>query len=228
MMMYIACMAGIIDFILHADDQLLVLVETYGAWVYGLLFATIFAETGLVVTPFLPGDSLLFAVGAIAATGALNLWGVTLLLMLAAYLGNACNYAIGRAIGPRIFSATDNSTIFGKLLNRKYLLQAHEFFEMHGGKAVALSRFMPIVRTFLPFVAGAARMSPKTFLVYNLAGAVAWVAVCTGAGALFGNIPFVKRNFSVVALGIVLVSLLPMLVAYIRAKTSKKATVVDL
>lgn len=211
-------MAEIIDFILHADTHLLELVETYGVWVYGLLFATIFAETGLVITPFLPGDSLLFAVGAIAAAGGLNLPGVTLLLMAAAYLGNASNYAIGRSIGPRIFTKTDNDTIFGRLLNRKYLEQAHLFFEKYGGMAVALSRFMPIVRTFLPFVAGAAKMSPRTFLVYNLIGAIGWVGVCLGAGALFGNIPFVKAHFSLVALGIVFVSLLPMLIGYLSSR----------
>ena len=211
-------MARIIDFILHVDTHLLDAVRMYGQWVYGLLFAVIFAETGLVVTPFLPGDSLLFAVGAIAAMGDLNLPGVALLLVAAAYLGNTVNYAIGRAIGPRVFQATNNDTVFGKLLNRKYLDQAHAFFEMHGGKAVALSRFVPIVRTFLPFVAGAARMSPKTFMIYNLAGAVGWVGLCMGAGVLFGNVPIVKENFSLVALGIVFVSLLPIAFQYLRAR----------
>ena len=203
-------MARIIDFLLHVDTHLLEAARTYGQWVYGLLFAIIFAETGLVVTPFLPGDSLLFAVGALAALGGLNLPAVMVLLMAAAFLGNMANYAIGRTIGPRIFQSSNNDTIFGKLLNRKYLDQAHAFFDRYGGKAVTLSRFVPIVRTFLPFVAGAAKMAPRTFFIYNLIGAVAWVGICVGAGALFGNFPIVKKNFSLVALGIVFVSALPM------------------
>jgi membrane-associated protein len=190
--------------------------------VYGLLFAIIFAETGLVVTPFLPGDSLLFAVGAIGATGALHLPTIFLLLIAAAYLGNAVNYAIGRRIGPRVFQASGNETMFGKLLNRKYLDQAHEFFEKHGGRAVVLSRFVPIVRTFLPFVAGAAQMAPRQFLIYNLIGAVSWVTLCVGAGALFGNVPIVKENFSIVALGIVFVSVLPMAFELLRARRAAR------
>jgi membrane-associated protein len=226
-MMYIAGMARIIDFILHVDTHLLEAVRTYGEWVYGLLFVVIFAETGLVVTPFLPGDSLLFAIGALCVAGAdgspapLSLPVVGVLLITAAYLGNTVNYFIGRAIGPRVFQATNNNTIFGKLLNRKYLDQAHAFFEQHGGSAVALSRFVPIVRTFLPFVAGAAKMSLKTFMFYNLAGAVGWVAICVGAGVLFGNIPIVKQNFSLVALGIVVVSMLPMLFHYLKERKAR-------
>lgn len=211
-------MRGIIDFILHVDVHLLDAVQTYHTGVYGLLFAIIFAETGLVVTPFLPGDSLLFAVGALAATGVLSLPGVFVLLISAAFLGNAVNYAIGRRIGPRVFQASGNDTAFGKLLNRKYLDQAHAFFETHGGRAVVLSRFVPIVRTFLPFVAGAAKMSPQSFLVYNLVGAVGWVTVCVGAGVLFGNVPVVKENFSLVALGIVFVSVLPMVFEILKAR----------
>lgn len=211
-------MARIIDFLLHVDTHLLEAVRTYGQWVYGILFAIIFAETGLVVTPFLPGDSLLFAVGAIAATGSLNLPTVLVLLMAAAFLGNTVNYFIGRAIGPQVFQATDSNTIFGKLLNRKYLVRAHLFFETHGGRAVALSRFVPIVRTFLPFVAGAATMSTRTFMVYNLAGAVGWVGLCVGAGVAFGNIPIVKQNFSLVALSIVFVSILPMVFEYLKTR----------
>ena len=216
-------MARIIDFLLHVDTHLLDAVQTYHTGVYGLLFAVIFAETGLVVTPFLPGDSLLFAVGALAATGALSLPGVFVLLIAAAFLGNSVNYAIGRRIGPRVFQATGNDTVFGKLLNRKYLDQAHAFFETHGGRAVVLSRFVPIVRTFLPFVAGAAKMSPQAFLFYNLVGAVGWVTVCVGAGVLFGNVPIVKDNFSLVALGIVFVSVLPVAFEILRARRSRSA-----
>lgn len=211
-------MARIIDLLLHVDTHLLDAVRTYGIWVYGILFGVIFAETGLVVTPFLPGDSLLFAVGAIAAVGDLHLPTIGLLLIAAAYLGNTVNYFVGRAIGPRIFQATGHNTFFSRLLNRQYLEQAHAFFERHGGRAVALSRFVPIVRTFLPFVAGAAQMSVKTFMFYNLAGAVGWVVICVGAGALFGNVPIVKENFSIVALGIVFVSVLPMVFEYLKAR----------
>ena len=220
-------MAGIIDFLLHVDTHLLEAVRTYGPWVYGILFVIIFAETGLVVTPFLPGDSLLFAIGALSVIGAdgsapaLSLPLVSALLIAAAYLGNTVNYFIGRTIGPRVFQATDNDTIFGKLLNRRYLDQAHAFFERHGGRAVALSRFVPIVRTFLPFVAGAGRMSTRTFMIYNLAGALGWVGLCVGAGALFGNIPIVKHNFSLVALGIVFVSILPIGIGYLRARRAR-------
>jgi membrane-associated protein len=223
MMMYIAGMRRIIDFILHVDVHLLDAVQTYHTGVYGLLFAIIFAETGLVVTPFLPGDSLLFAVGAISATGALSLPVVFLVLVAAAYLGNAVNYAIGRRIGPRVFQASGNDTVFGRLLNRKYLDQAHAFFETHGGRAVVLSRFVPIVRTFLPFVAGAAQMSPRTFLTYNLIGAVGWVTVCVGAGALFGNVPIVKDNFTLVALGIVFVSVLPVAVEILKSRRAARS-----
>lgn len=220
-------MRGIIDFILHVDVHLLEAVQTYHTGVYGLLFAIVFAETGLVVTPFLPGDSLLFAVGALSvdrpdgSPSPLSLPLVWVLLVAAAFIGNATNYAIGRRIGPRVFQASNNDTIFGKLMNRKYLDQAHAFFESHGGRAVVLSRFVPIVRTFLPFVAGAAQMEPRSFLIYNLAGAVGWVTVCVGAGALFGNIPIVKENFSLVALGIVFVSILPIAYEIIKARRAK-------
>ena len=217
-------MRGIIDFILHVDVHLLDAVQTYHTGVYGLLFAIIFAETGLVVTPFLPGDSLLFAVGALSVArpdgspAALSLPGVFLILVAAAFLGNATNYAIGRRIGPRVFQSSGNDTVFGKLLNRTYLDQASAFFEKHGGRAVVLSRFVPIVRTFLPFVAGAAEMAPRSFLLYNLAGAVGWVTLCVGAGVLFGNVPVVKENFSLVALGIVFVSILPMAFEILKAR----------
>ena len=165
-----------IDFLLHSDRHLLQFVSTYGLWVYGLLFAIVFAETGFVVTPFLPGDSLLFAAGALCATGALS----------------------------------------HRLLNRDHLARGHAFFEQYGGKAVVLSRFVPIVRTFLPFVAGASAMKPSAFGFYNLVGAAGWVALCLGAGFLFGNVPIVRQNFSLVTIGIVIVSVLPMVVEYLR------------
>jgi membrane-associated protein len=210
-----------LDFFLHFDRHLLELVGSYGSWVYALLFAIIFAETGLVVTPFLPGDSLLFATGALAATGVLNPWVAAGLMMVAAFSGNAVNYTIGRVVGPRVFSAADDSGISHKLLNRQHLQRAHSFFEAYGGKAVVLSRFMPIVRTFLPFVAGAAQMSPAAFGFYNLVGAVAWVSLCVGAGVLFGNVPVVKQNFSLVTIGIVGVSVLPMVVEFLRHRARR-------
>jgi membrane-associated protein len=206
----------LIDFFLHSDQHLLELASAYGPWVYALLFAIVFAETGFVVTPFLPGDSLLFATGALAATGVLNPWLAVGLLMVAAFSGNAVNYTIGRIVGPRVFSATDGAGLSHRLLNRQHLERAHAFFEQYGGKAVILSRFVPIVRTFLPFVAGAAQMPSASFGFYNLVGAVGWVGLCVGAGVLFGNVPIVKQNFSLVALGIVAVSLLPMMVEYVR------------
>jgi membrane-associated protein len=211
-------MSSAIDFVLHLDSHLLDLVRTYGPWVYGLLFAIVFAETGLVVTPFLPGDSLLFATGAICATGALSAWPALGLLAVAAFTGNAVNYTIGRLIGPRVFHATDVSGISHRLLNREHLQRAHAFFERYGGKAVVLGRFVPIVRTFVPFVAGAAQMSSPSFAFYNAIGAIGWVVLCLGAGMLWGNVPFVKAHFSVVTLGIVLVSLLPMIIELVRRR----------
>lgn len=202
-------MDTIIDLFLHLDVHLARFVVDYGLLVYGIIFAIIFAETGLVVTPFLPGDSLLFACGALAATGAMDISLVFILIAAAAILGNSVNYFIGRAIGPRVFVATGGEGLMQRLLNRKHLDRAHEFFEKHGGMAVVLSRFAPIIRTFVPFVAGAAAMNASTFLLYNIAGGVLWTAVCVGAGYAFGNVPVVKDNFSMVAIGIVFVSLVP-------------------
>jgi membrane-associated protein len=213
-----------VDFILHSDQKLLELVSTYGSWVYGILFAIVFAETGFVVTPFLPGDSLLFATGALCAQGRLSTPVAVGLLVLAAFTGNAVNYTIGRIVGPRVFTATDRSGLFHRLLNQEHLQRAHAFFEQYGGKAVILGRFVPIVRTFVPFVAGAASMRSYTFGLVNLIGAVAWVGICVGAGLLFGNVPIVKQNFSLVAIGIVVVSLLPMVVELLRgSKRSERS-----
>jgi len=205
-----------IDFILHIDRHLLDLVGTYRAWVYGFLFAIVFAETGFVVTPFLPGDSLLFATGALCATGVLSTPAAGGLLALAAFSGNAVNYTIGRSVGPRVFSASDDAGISHRVLNREHLRRAHGFFEQYGGKAVILGRFVPVVRTFVPFVAGAAQMTPASFAFYNLVGAAGWVGLCVGAGVLFGNVPVVKQNFSLVTIGIVVVSVLPMAVEFLR------------
>jgi membrane-associated protein len=207
-----------LDLLLHSDKKLLQLVATYGSWVYGILFAIVFAETGFVVTPFLPGDSLLFATGALCATNALQAPVALALLVTAAFTGNAVNYAVGRAIGPRVFNATDRSALSHRLLNQQHLERAHAFFEQYGGKAVILGRFVPIVRTFVPFVAGAAQMRPASFGLYNAIGAGAWVCICLGAGYLFGNVPIVKNNFSLVTIGIVIVSVLPVLVEYVRQR----------
>ncbi len=210
------------DFLLHFDKHLLDFISTYGSWVYGMLFGIILAETGFVVTPFLPGDSLLFAAGAVSATGALNAPFTFALLTIAAFLGDAINFTVGRSIGPRVFSATGHSGILDKLLNREHLDRAHTFFERYGGKAVILARFVPIVRTFLPFVAGAAGMRRPTFTFYNLVGAVGWVGLCLGAGVLFGNIPVIKENFPLVTIGIVFVSLLPMVFEYLSHRSRQR------
>ena len=210
-------MEALIDLLLHADAQLAQFVQTYGAWVYAGLFLIIFAETGLVVTPFLPGDSLLFAAGALAASaGAFNMWILVPLLIVAAVLGDAVNYAIGDRVGPRIFTASDRSSLLHRLLNRDHLAKAHAFFEKYGGKAIILGRFVPIVRTFVPFVAGAGTMTYGTFALYNVVGGVVWVGICTFAGYAFGNVPIVRDNFTLVALGIIGVSLLPMVVEILR------------
>jgi len=208
----------LIDAFLHLDTHLATLVAEYGIWVYGALFVVVFAETGLVVTPFLPGDSLLFAAGALAATGAMDVTVIVVTLTIAAILGNVVNYSIGRAIGPRVFAARDSQGMMHKLLNRQHLERAHEFFEQKGGLAVVASRFAPIIRTFVPFVAGAAAMNASTFLLYNVVGAVAWVGVCVGAGFAFGNVPVIKNNFSLVAIGIVAVSMIPMLLEVLKAR----------
>ena len=209
----------LVDLLLHADVYLQQLVATYGTWIYGILFAIVFAETGLVVTPFLPGDSLLFAAGALAGSGSLNPTLTVILLIAAAISGDAVNYSIGRAAGTRIIQRSRVDPRWGRWIKPAYVDRAHEFFERQGGKAIVLARFVPIVRTFVPFVAGVAEMSYPAFALYNVAGAVAWVVICVGAGYLFGQVPIVRENFSLVALGIVFVSLLPMLVEYLRHRS---------
>lgn len=205
----------------------------YGVWVYAILFAIVFAETGLVVTPFLPGDSLLFAAGALSAAQpeALNIWFVLTLLVVAAILGDAVNYAIGKWVGPKVFSQKVDPdhvpTWKERLLNRKHLDRAHEFYEKYGGKAVVFGRFVPIVRTFVPFVAGAGAMTYSKFAFFNVFGAMLWVGLCMAAGFFFGNFDVVKRNFSLVVLGIIVVSLIPVVVEFWlarRASLRKLAT----
>ena len=206
-----------IDIVLHLDKHLVDLLTQYDAWIYVILFAVIFCETGLVVTPFLPGDSLLFAVGALAAvdtSGTLNAPLLFVLLATAAILGNTLNYSIGRAIGPPAFSGRY------RLLKVEYLHRTEDFFKRHGGMAVALSRFMPIIRTFAPFVAGVGRMPYARFLGYNLLGGILWVMLFLWGGYLFGNIPAVKQNFGIVTILIIFVSLLPLVFTFFRSRTT--------
>jgi membrane-associated protein len=196
-----------IDIVLHLDKHLTELVAAYSIWVYAILFAIIFCETGLVVTPFLPGDSLLFALGALAAvdqTGTLNAAALWLLLMLAAVLGNETNYRIGRYIGPRAFSGTI------RFLKKDYLLKTQQFYDRHGPKTIVLSRFVPIIRTFAPFVAGVGQMARGKFFANNLLGGFAWVTIFIWSGYLFGNVAFIKNNFGLVTILIVIVSMVPM------------------
>ena len=211
-------MQPLIDLFLHLDRHLAEFIALHGAWVYGLLFVVVFAETGLVVTPILPGDSLLFAVGALAARGVLDLGLATLLLLAAAILGDTVNYAAGHYLGPRILTAKDRTVFWHRVLNREHLDRTHAFFERHGGKAVVLGRFVPIVRTFVPFVAGAGSMRYTSFIAYNVGGAVAWVGLCVGAGYAFGNVPVVRDNFSLVVIGIVAISLLPMAIEFFKSR----------
>jgi membrane-associated protein len=210
-----------IDFILNLDEHLMEFVAEHGPWIYGLLFLIVFAETGLVVTPILPGDSLLFAAGAMAAQGHLNIWILVGSLIVAAVLGDAVNYAIGHFVGPRIFRAEDRSSFWHRVLNRDHLLKAHEFFEKYGGKAIVLGRFVPIVRTFVPFVAGAGSMSYPQFAFYNVAGGIFWVCLCAGAGYGFGNVPVVKQNFELVLVGVVFISVLPILWGYLLSRMNR-------
>lgn len=192
------------DLVVHLDAHLAEFVRDHGAWVYGLLFAIVFCETGLVVTPFLPGDSLLFAVGTFAALGALDLWLAMALLIMAAVLGDSLNYAIGARVGPRVFRQEGV-----RFLNRRHLERTHAFYERHGAKTIVIARFVPIVRTFAPFVAGIGQMRYARFLLYNVAGGVGWILILVVGGYLFGNIPAVRRNFSLVILAIIVLSILP-------------------
>lgn len=213
-----------LDFFLHLDVHLEAFVNQFGPWVYVLLFLIVFAETGLVVTPFLPGDSLLFAAGALAATmsGNLNVWLVFVLLAVAAILGDAVNYAVGHFVGPRIFTAEDRTSFWHRLLNRNHLMEAHRFFERHGGKAVILGRFVPIIRTFVPFVAGCGSMSYPQFAFYNISGGLLWVGLCVGGGYFFGSRQIVKDNFELVIVAIVMISLLPIAWGYLISRMRRE------
>lgn len=200
-----------VDIVLHVDKYLTPILQQYGGTTYLLMFLLIFCETGLVVTPFLPGDSVIFALGALAATGGLDLGLLALVLMSAAVLGNVVNYAIGRKLGPAVFKS-DSS----KLFKREYLDKAHSFYEKYGGMAIILGRFMPIIRTFVPFVAGIGKMNYGRYSLFNFLGSVGWVALFLLGGYFFGGLPFVQRNFGVVALGIIAVSFIPPLITAIN------------
>jgi membrane-associated protein len=208
---------NLLDVVLHLDTHLLKLVADYGLWVYGILFAIIFSETGFVVTPFLPGDSLLFVAGAIAASGQLSASLLFVALTAAAFLGNSVNYGIGRWLGARFF--TDRGS---RWLNPAHLEKAHAFYAKHGGKAVVISRFLPIVRTYVPFVAGMARMGTWEYLAYNAAGAVLWVGALTYAGFFFGNIAWIRGNLTAIIVAIIVVSLLPLVYAYVKGRRSPR------
>jgi len=207
------------DLLVHLDRHLATLLQQHGAWVYLLLFAIIFCETGLVVTPFLPGDSLLFIAGALAAGGGIDVHLLALLLVAAAVLGNTANYSIGRFIGPKVFHWEES-----RFFNRRALDRAHAFYEKHGGKTIVITRFVPILRTFAPFVAGVARMTYLNFTAYNLAGALAWVLSLLYAGYWFGNVPFVKQNLTWVILGIVVLSVTPLAFEYVRQRLKGAGT----
>jgi membrane-associated protein len=206
-----------VDLFLHLDIHFQTVIQNYGGWTYVLLFIIIFCETGLVVTPILPGDSLLFAAGAFAALGSLNLAWLFGLLSAAAVLGDALNYTIGHFMGPKVF-AQENSRVFKK----EYLDRTHQFYEKYGGKTIIMARFVPIVRTFAPFVAGVGKMTYWRFASYNIVGGLLWIAVCLGAGYLFGNIPVVQKNFTLVLLAIIFISILPGLIEYLRQRQGKQ------
>jgi membrane-associated protein len=206
----------LVDFVIHIDVHLESIITNYGTWTYAILFAIVFAETGFVVTPFLPGDSLIFAAAAFAAKGWLNPWVIFLTIVSAGIIGDGVNYAIGHYIGPRVFTEDV------RFLKREYLDKAHDFFEKHGGKAVILARFMPIVRTFVPFVAGAGSMTYSKFALYNVTGAVAWVGAFTILGFFFGNIPAVEENFTIVIFAIIILSVLPPILEFLKERRKAK------
>jgi membrane-associated protein len=208
---------SVIDLFLHLDQHLSRVIADYGVWTHLILFLIIFAETGLVVTPFLPGDSLLFAAGTFAALGSLDLWLLVVLLIAAAILGDTVNYWVGAWVGPRAFSGNV------KFLRKDYLDRTHAFYEKHGGKTVIFARFVPIIRTFAPFVAGVGAMTYPKFITYNVVGAVLWVGLFVPAGYFFGNIPAVRKNFTLVILAIIALSVLPFAFEAIRARRSRPA-----
>ena len=207
-----------IDFFLHLDKYLPVIIQSFGVWAYVIMFLVIFCETGLVVTPILPGDSLLFALGAFAAQGALNIEILLISLCIAAVAGDSVNYAIGNFLGPKVFHYKD-----GRFFKQEHLLRTHQFYEKHGGKTIIIARFIPIIRTFAPFVAGIGTMKYARFITYNVVGGIAWICLFLLAGFFFGGIPAVKRNFTLVIIAIVIISVLPGVFEYWRHKRNTPA-----
>ena len=205
--------SGFFDLILHLDQHVRELAQSYGSWIYAVLFLIVFLETGVVVAPFLPGDSLLFVAGTLAAAGELNVHALVLLLIAAAIVGDSLNYSIGRYLGPRVFRFDDS-----RFFKRAYVDRTHAFFERHGGKAIIIARFVPIIRTYAPFVAGIGLMSYRRFLMFNVTGAVLWVALLTYAGFFFGNLPLVRNNLTAVILGIIVLSVMPAIIEFWRAR----------
>ncbi|MDB8859730.1 VTT domain-containing protein [Pediococcus acidilactici] len=213
-------MQTLIDFVLHIDEHLVTIVNNFGNYSYLILFAIIFIETGAVILPFLPGDSLLFAATALSAKPeyGLNVWAFIILFSLAALLGDSLNFFLGKHVG----MALRKHPFFGKFISDEKMDEAQQFFEKHGNISITLARFMPIIRTFAPFVAAGANMPYRSFIRYNIVGNFAWVAVCCGAGYFFGNIPFVKEHFSLVVIGIIVVSLIPAIISFIKSKSKKQ------
>jgi membrane-associated protein len=209
-------LAQFFDIVLHLDKHLTVLIQTYGTWVYLILFLIIYCETGLVVTPFLPGDSLLFVAGTLAGLGALDVHALFALLVLAAFSGDNTNYWIGRFIGPRVFRRERS-----RLFNPAHLKRTQQFYDRHGGKTVILARFMPVIRTFAPFVAGIGRMTYPKFMFYSFSGSIFWIGFFVYGGYYFGNIPFVKNNLTLFIIGIVVLSIAPGAIEYLRQRTGK-------
>ncbi|KAF0333749.1 cytochrome O ubiquinol oxidase [Pediococcus acidilactici] len=213
-------MQTLIDFVLHIDEHLVTIVNNFGNYSYLILFAIIFIETGAVILPFLPGDSLLFAATALSAKPeyGLNVWAFIILFSLAALLGDSLNFFLGKHVG----MALRRHPFFGKFISDEKMDEAQQFFEKHGNISITLARFMPIIRTFAPFVAAGANMPYRSFIRYNIVGNFAWVAVCCGAGYFFGNIPFVKEHFSLVVIGIIVVSLIPAIISFVKSKSKKQ------
>lgn len=210
----------LISFILHIDEHLVEIINNFGAWSYAILFLIVFVETGMVIFPFLPGDSLLFASGALAAMGAFNIGLLLFIFFTAAVIGDAVNYYIGKKVGTTI----SPDSFLGRFINQEKMNRAEAFFERHGGKTIVIARFMPFIRTFAPFVAGASRMDYRYFFIYNVVGAALWVGICTILGYFFGNIPMIKENFSTVLLLIIFVSVLPAAISVVQGRLkSKKA-----
>jgi membrane-associated protein len=207
----------ILDYVLHIDKNLLILTQQYGIWTYVILFIVLFMETGVIVTPFLPGDSLLFAAGSLSALGAFNIWILWAVCVVAAFAGDTANYWIGRIFGKKLYESNN------RFLKKEHFDKAHAFYEKHGGFAIVLARFVPIVRTFAPCVAGMSNMSYHTFMLYNLLGGVLWVSLFVLSGFFLGNIPFVKHNFELVMVFIVLISVVPIMMEVIKSKREKKA-----